>query len=367
MKKTDTIQISGLSAYIDNISRLAEHNPDYDLSVKELADTGRIGERIFESAYNPQEIELKEQQPAEGSDEPVRINVIADGEIIGTVLNRQVKGVLTLLESKRPYNVSLCLQGGRYKVLLPDSDDELCLQCEEAGLYAFLTLEYDDLSETAAEGSSQDGSEGRSYISTSYETSILKEDPGKKGSLLLTLALIISGSYLIFSGLYWYFIRSGKIAPLSVLGGDLPGRLLYPHLGIAGAGTIFIVLAMLTKNSIFPLLGGCAFAASGIFLPGYTVFTVLPAIFAAGASLSRKSERKALTFLKVLVFLAVLGSCGWFLKNTVMNVYNGGSFTLLPAWDSVPEGEAGNSEDADIGLGDEADWDNEAGWDDDFY
>ena len=340
MKKTEIIQVSGLSAFLENIGRLAEHNPDYDLSVKELTDTGRIGERIFAQVYNPGDITLTEAPSSEEPDAPVRINVMADGEMIGTVLNRQVNSVLPLLRSRNPFEASLCMQGGAYKILLPDGEDSLCLQCEDAGMYAYLTLTYDDLSsEKEAEQAGSESSESPAYISTSYETSIIKEDPAKKGRFLLSVSLILAGSCLTFSCLYWYFIRSGKTLPLSLLGGDLPDRLVYPHLGMTAAGVILVILSLLTKNSIFPMLGGLCFALSGIFLPGYTIFTVFPAIFTAAAALSRKSENGFLTFLKVISLLAVIGGCGWFLKDTALHIYNNRSFAILPKWDSY-NGEA---------------------------
>lgn len=425
MKKTETIQITQINTYLNNIARLAEHNPDYDLSQKELSDTGRIGERIFETVYHPEEITFKEVLPREravpavtenaaaeetaAEDERVTVEntaagndtapaedaaagndtvpaedaaaenaadsdsmdilVLADREPVGTVISKRVPFLKKLLDENAIYSTVLTLQGGKYKIILPDDTDTLSTEREEAGLFGFLTIEYEDSSagEPAQETSSDSGF---SYISTTYETTMLKEDPGKRGRFLLGLSLILAGGYLIFSGLYWYFARTGKTQLLSVLGGDLPDRLLFPHLGIAAGGVLFIILSLLTKNGVFPFLSALALVGACAFLPGYAAALFLPALFCVFAAFRRRSA-KGIVFLKVLSLFAVLGLSGWFLKNTAQAVYSTRRFELLPMWDSVPsggssQGEDGYEDDEDYDDFDEDDYDDfdEDGFDD---
>ena len=340
MKKTENFQIAGMAAYKDNIEQLAEHNPDYDLSEKELIDTGRIGERIYETLYHPEEITLKDQEE-EQPDSPARLIVCADGEPVGTILSRQSGVLRRLMQENRFRNIKMTMQGGPYKILLPDMDDTITTERDTAGMYAYISVDYED--ESSDSLPEEDAQSSYSFISTTYETSILQEDPGKRGRACLVFALLLSGTYLVFSGLYWWFIRNGRLQPLLQLGGDLPDRFLYPHLGIAAAGFLFLILSVLTKNGWFPMLAALLFTGSCYTLPGYAVFLCMPAFFCAVGALRRR-ENKALTALKVLALLAVLGVSGWFLKDTALNLIRTREFAFLPTRGYVPP--AGGSEES---------------------
>ena len=407
MDRTQTFQINDIAAFADILPRLSEHNPDFDLTKRELADKGLVGQRIYENIYPCEDVTLvpgtyrtaapsKEDAetapgeipsanaeteavpgekpaaenetetgpgekpaaemeaetvpggkvPAAGSEEENCLIVQVSGESVGYVRKASYPLLKELLDKGAITSLSLALHGGPYRMLFEDGTQEEGM----AGFFGLLTATIRE--EDQRSGSSPREDSAISYISTSYDTLLLEQN-GRRGNAALVLALILGAFYIGFSVPYWLMIRRGLIAPSPLLGGDLPNQLLNPHLGLVIAATVLTLLSLFMKNSVVPMLGALVFAGSSWTLPGYALFTAIPALLCAIAALRRKSGG-FLTFLKVLALLAVLGVSGWLLQDTAISFWDSKTFMIRPTGTEAPPEESGyeGSDDEYAGLGD---------------
>lgn len=375
MEKTEILQIADISAFIDHLPRLAGHNPDYDLTRRELIQKGLIGQRIYETVFpsgpvavvpglypraaaeaaenlpvsseteaessSSAEEASPEETPAEISADPDCLLVQISGESIGYIRKNDYPHMKELLDGSRIVSMSVELHGGPYRMLFEDET----LEDGSAGYYALLTVQIRE-DEPERNASRETGT--MHYISTSYDT-VLLEKRGRRGNGALVLALLLGAFYLGFSIPYWIMIRKGLISAAPFLGGDLPDNLLNPHIALAAGAVILTFIALLMKNSIVPMLAALAFTASAWTLPGYALFTAPSAVLCMAAAL-RKNSKPLLTFIKVLVLFAVLGGIGWFLKDTALYFWNNKAFMIRPTGheETVPADDFDLSDEDDL-------------------
>ena len=362
MKKTEMIQVTGMSSFLDQINELAEHNQAFDLTVRECCEAGLVGERIYEQLFSCQDVRLEPVPREDSAFEPCRIRVMADGLQIGWVKPSACSLIKTWLDENVIRSLSVSLQGGPYRLIQPEENplpaaltdvtggestdtengehttpaeqaaDSFELQMTEergqAGYFAMLKAEceFPDQEETREKTG---GSFSNAVVSTTYETRFLEEDPRKRGFIFLLLAAMLTAFYLAFSGPYWTMVRLGRAAALPVLGGDISDRLLYPHLGLAAAALILTFLAIGLKSSIWAVLAALAYTGSAYTLPGFAVFVALQALFCLFAAL-RRPGRKGIILVKLLGLAAVLAGLAWFLKPTVLDVMENQRLVIRP-------------------------------------
>ena len=359
MEKTEILQIADISAFTDHLPRLAGHNPDYDLTKRELMQKGLVGQRIYETVFPSDDVTLvpgsypravaedAESTPAspeaetEASAEPDCLLVQISGEPVGYIRKSDYPHVKELLENSRIVSMSVELHGGPYRMLFEDET----LEDGSAGYYGLLTVHLRE-DEPEKPVSSETGT--MHYISTSYDT-VLLEKRGRRGNGALVLALLLGAFYLGFSIPYWIMIRKGLITAAPFLGGDIPDSLLNPHMALVAGAVVLTFIALLMKNSIVPMLAALAFTASAWTLPGYALFTALSAILCMAAAL-RKNAKPLFTFIKVLVLFAVLGGIGWFLKDTALYFWNNKTFMIRPTGheEAVPAGDPYDLDEDDL-------------------
>ena len=383
MERTETFQINDIASFAELLPRLSEHNPDYDLTTRELMERGLVGQRIYEDLYPCEDVSLvpgtyrtpsyggenetshtadaapgstrentgsrndasESTTPAEtgsaapGDDASPEDQASADpspasagaaqcllvqvsGENVGYIRKANYSLLKDLLDKGAIVSLSLALQGGPYRMLFEDGTEEK----GSAGFFGLLTAV---IREEEPHRNTESG-EARTtqYISTSYDT-LLLEQRGRRGTPALILALILSAFYVGFSIPYWIMIRRGMIASSAFLGGDLPDQLLRLHLGPVIAAVVLTLLSLFMKNSVLPVLAALVFTGSSWTLPGYALFTAPCALLCAIAALRRKSKG-FLTFLKVLTLLGVLGVSGWLLKDTALYFWNNKTFMIRP-------------------------------------
>ena len=58
MERTETFQVADIAAFADILPRLCGHNPDYDLTKRELTEKNLVGQRIYENLYPCEEVTL---------------------------------------------------------------------------------------------------------------------------------------------------------------------------------------------------------------------------------------------------------------------------------------------------------------------
>ena len=92
MKHTESIHITGLAPFTEQIVLLAQHNPDYDLTKKELEDKGLAGERVYQDLYPCEDASL------EAETETGLVRVLVTGQQIGYVRKASCAHVKELLD-----------------------------------------------------------------------------------------------------------------------------------------------------------------------------------------------------------------------------------------------------------------------------
>ena len=287
-QKTDRFPVIRLMDFQDEIERIREHNPQYDLSLKELADQGLAGERIYENIYRAQDVKLI---PAEKSAankpaadkaaadkptadkaaadkpaaEPDAVLVVADGKQIGFIKPGACAAVREILEKNTVRSISLDLKGGNYKILTPDENDSFSIEHETVLLYGSVVIASEEKKTSDAAGTSGGT---KSYIDTTYALAENREDSRKRGFIPLLLAAIVTAFYLSFSIPYWYFIHQGKEPVFTFISELLQERDIFYHLCAMLAALLFSIISMASRSRFLVFLTMLCYAGSA----GYLVY-----------------------------------------------------------------------------------------------
>ena len=291
MDNTEKILLTGLNRFRQDADALAAHNELYDLTQKELIDQGLVDERIYENIYSAEEVVLE-------PDENDMIRVLADGIQIGYVKKTSCARVRKLLEDQAVLSITLQMHGGNYKIVLTE-DDDYSLQRDTAGLFACLELTIREAS--VSQDPSKDHSSG--FIDTTYALEERQDNQAQKGFAPLLTAAVLTAFYLVFSCLYWYFIKKNGYSVDARLGTMLSDRVLTIHLGAVAAGFLFHFIAMFSGKSLFPFLAALCYAASIIPAQHYAMYLAVQIFFCLIAGVKKRSGNG---FLKALFFLAAL-------------------------------------------------------------
>ena len=110
------------SHYVNNILRMAEDNPDFDLTKKELIEEDRIDERIWQYYFPATKTELIPEP-----DNPVdknAIKVIVDGYHVGYIKAGSCAHLLKVIRENRVRGIDCSIGGGRYKMLCEEYDED---------------------------------------------------------------------------------------------------------------------------------------------------------------------------------------------------------------------------------------------------
>ena len=417
MKKDETFAVAGIARFAANLEKLAEHNPDYDLTRTQLMEKGLVGQRIYEDIYPCEEVSLKlcpwpEEKEKTPDETPSRQDekatdavpsqqdektsdavpsqqdektsdavpsqqdektpelmpgVFVSDEQVGFIRKAGCSRVCELIDSNRIISMSLSMHGGPYRILLENDTDEPVMDEAKAGMFASLTITYEEDEPEPAANKDDDNSARNSYISTSYDT-ITVDTSKKRGTVPLVFALLIGGFYAGFSIPYWILVRQRLISPLPVFGGDIADQLLNPHMALVIAALLVAAAGMVVRVWVLPMLAALLFTGACYTVPGYAVFTLLPALLCSIAALRRHSRRKIMILFRILTLLAVLGASAYFLKDTAIRAWKTRQLAITPTSQSevVPIFSLpGAQVQADDDLSDDAgDWSDEVSLDD---
>lgn len=117
---TERIHVRGVDNYTDNIIAVANENPDYDLTKREL-----IEECPDEKVWQYYFIVKGELVPEPDNPyDPNAIMVQADGRCIGYVPKGSTSHIRKLMESGRIQSMSLDIGGGKYKEVYEDEEED---------------------------------------------------------------------------------------------------------------------------------------------------------------------------------------------------------------------------------------------------
>ena len=101
---------------------LAQENPDYDLTKREIIDDGLTDERIYQYTFADGPVELVDDPDNEH--DPNAIKVLIAGQHIGYIKRGSTGRVHNLQRAGRVLGVTAEIYGGKYKVVICDDDDD---------------------------------------------------------------------------------------------------------------------------------------------------------------------------------------------------------------------------------------------------
>ena len=114
-------KLAGTSYHMDAIMALAQENPDYDLTKREIIDDGLTDERIYQYTFTDGPVELVDDPDNEY--DPNAIKVLVAGQHIGYIKRGSTGRVHNLQRAGRVLGVTAEIYGGKYKVVICDDDD----------------------------------------------------------------------------------------------------------------------------------------------------------------------------------------------------------------------------------------------------
>lgn len=115
-------KVAGTSYHLDAIMALAQENPDYDLTKREIIDDELTDERIYQYTFTDGPVELVDDPGNEY--DPNAIKVLVAGQHIGYIKRGSTGRVHNLQRAGRVLGVTAEIYGGKYKVVLCDDDDD---------------------------------------------------------------------------------------------------------------------------------------------------------------------------------------------------------------------------------------------------
>lgn len=108
-------KVAGTSYHLDAIMELAEDNPDYDMTKREIIDAGMEEERIYQYTFPDSPVELVDDPGNE--QDPNAIKVLVAGQHIGYIKRGSTGRIHKLQRSGRVLGITAEIYGGRYKVV----------------------------------------------------------------------------------------------------------------------------------------------------------------------------------------------------------------------------------------------------------
>lgn len=118
--KFERHKVAGTSYHLDAIMELAEDNPDYDMTQREIVDAGMEEQRIYQYTFPDSPVELVDDPDNEN--DPNAIKVLVAGQHIGYIKRGSTGRVHNLQRAGRVLGVTVEIYGGKYKVVTCDED-----------------------------------------------------------------------------------------------------------------------------------------------------------------------------------------------------------------------------------------------------
>lgn len=142
--KIERHKVAGTSFHLKEIQTLGVENHEYKMTKKQLVDEVRIAQRIYKTDYYATNIELIPEP--ENPHDPRAIRVVADGVHIGYIKSGSCAHIHKLLDEDKIESIKCEIEGGRYKIVLEDYDEDdkasYRLENDEIPLHAdlFITI-----------------------------------------------------------------------------------------------------------------------------------------------------------------------------------------------------------------------------------
>lgn len=135
-------KVAGVTHYVDNIMALAEEDPDYDMSKRELIAEDRVQERVWKYFFAPQKVELIPEP-----DNPHDLNaikVVVDGVHVGYIKSGSCAHLRKVMDLGGIVDIDCQIGGGPYKFVSMEYDENgkevYTLDKDETHLFVHLAI-----------------------------------------------------------------------------------------------------------------------------------------------------------------------------------------------------------------------------------
>ena len=118
--KEENFDGAGVWHYESNIKKLANSNPDWKLTKKQIESAGKTGRKIFKNNYINKPVKLI-PEPDNPHDSDAIVIVIA-GEKVGYIRSDENVHVRAILDTREIKSISAFIGGGEYKILSEDGE-----------------------------------------------------------------------------------------------------------------------------------------------------------------------------------------------------------------------------------------------------
>ena len=116
-----TYKVTGMQYRMENLMALAEYNPFYDWSKKELIDELMTNERVYQYTFNYKKAELVSEP--DNPHDPKAIKVVVGGLHVGYIKAGSCAHLHKVINENRIERIDCEISGGKYKVVLECWDD----------------------------------------------------------------------------------------------------------------------------------------------------------------------------------------------------------------------------------------------------
>lgn len=113
--QSQTLRVSGLHLFVDNLKKLAKLNPDWRLSPEEILAAGKDGQKIFQYKFSNTPLELIPDPDYE--EDPNAVAVFIAGQQVGYIESSASAQVRKLLKTGGIKSMSCGIFGGKYKIV----------------------------------------------------------------------------------------------------------------------------------------------------------------------------------------------------------------------------------------------------------
>lgn len=113
--QSQTLRVSGLSLFVDNLKKLAKLNPDWRLSSEEILAAGKDGQKIFQCKFFNTPLELIPDPDYE--EDPNAVAVFIAGHQVGYIESSASAQIRKLLKTGSIKSMSCGIFGGKYKIV----------------------------------------------------------------------------------------------------------------------------------------------------------------------------------------------------------------------------------------------------------
>lgn len=120
--KIERHKVAGTSFHLKEIQSLGVENSEYKMTKKQLIDEYRIAQRVYQIDYYASKTELIPEP--ENPHDPRAIRVVADGVHIGYIKSGSCAHIHKLLNEDKIESIKCEIEGGRYKIVLEDYDED---------------------------------------------------------------------------------------------------------------------------------------------------------------------------------------------------------------------------------------------------